>query len=122
MEKCHLLALSPLKKASLDPCPSGTLPKASNSFKLLLLRWVSEGSTEHAGSPQVVRVLALHTAPNLSRVQPQSSKPSAMRLTVSNQISRPRCAEFLRVYPLHTPFLSVLFVGCNGGRVWISIN
>lgn len=66
-------------------------------------------------------VSASKSAPQLcvasSPVNHQS--PKQCELMLLGQISRAKCTEFLSIYPLPIPFLSLLLVGWDEGMAWV---
>lgn len=122
--KSALPVLSLLEKVPSDSQPSSALPKASKSFKLLSLCWVSEGSTEHTSLPQATRVSASRSAPSIHCVQPLIFKAySNGDLPSWSRSPEPVCwVGFLSIYFLPTPLLSLPPGGWDGRRAWILIN
>lgn len=66
----HPPALSPPERVPSNPHPSGTVPAADKSFRLLTVCWVSAGPMECACPQQVTGLSASQRAPSLPGVQP----------------------------------------------------
>lgn len=107
----------------LQPPALHTLPADGKSFKLTPLCCISARLTKCTGLIQRTGILVPHSAPTLPAVQSvnhQSPMPCA--LLFLEQISTARYPGFLSIYPLLTPFLSLLLCGLDEGRVCFLIH
>ena len=122
MGKCRPPALSPPERALSNPCPSGTLPAAGKSFKLVLLCWVSAGSTQHACHPLATGVLASQSAPTLPVSSPINHKSLVQcGFVFQNRSPGPGVQDSRALIPCllrSSPSL----VGWDVGRAWVLID